>query len=314
MIPYGAISESRNSCQYAEPAAEPRIGIEQGRVMAFERVQLGRTGFSVTRLGIASSYGTDEAMVEEAVARGVNYLYWGALRTRRMAEGITRVARRNRDDLIIVVHTMARTVPSIDRVVHKSMKRLGVDYLDVLLLGMGGYPQGPGSRLIEHADKLKDDGVIRALAISSHHRLLFPELEKERHFDIFHVRYNAAHRGAEDEVFSGLPKVGGPGIVSFTNTRWGSLLNPANMPPGESPPSAADCYRFVLSHPHVHVAVCGPNSMTQLKEDLTALEIGPLSNEEMQRMRRIGNSVYEKESPLKAQLKSIKSITWRRKQ
>lgn len=281
--------------------------------MAFERVTLGRTGFSVTRLGIASSYGTDEAMVEEAVARGVNYLYWGALRTRRMAEGIKKVARRNRDDLIIVVHTMARTVPSIKRVVHKSMKRLGLDYIDVLLLGMGRYPQGPRLQVIDYADRLKDDGVIRALAISSHHRLLFPKLEENKHFDIFHVRYNAAHRGAEEEVFSCLPSVGGPGIVSFTNTRWGSLLNPVTMPPGESPPTAADCYRFVLSHPHVHVAVCGPNSMRQLKEDLSALELGPMNEEELERMRRIGDYVYKKESPLKAQLKSIQSIKLIRK-
>jgi len=281
--------------------------------VTFERVTLGRTGFSVTRLGIASSYGTDEAMVEEAVARGVNYLYWGAIRTTRMAEGIKQVARKNRDDLIIVVHTLTRTVSSINRVVHKSMKRLGVDYLDVLLLGMGGYPHKPRSRLIEHFYKLKDDGSIRALAISSHHRLLFPELEKAKHFDIFHVRYNAAHRGAEKEVFSGLPKTGGPGLVSFTSTRWGSLLNPANMPPGESPPTPADCYRFALSHPHVHVTVCGPNSIKQLKEDLTALDLGPMSEEEQKRMRRIGDYVYRKESPLKAQFKSIKSITWRSK-
>ena len=281
--------------------------------MPFKRVTLGRTGFSVTRLGIASSYGTDEAMVEEAVARGVNYLYWGALRTRRMAEGIKRVARKNRDDLIIVVHTMARTIPSINRVVLKSMKRLGVDYIDVLLLGMGGYPQGPRSRLIEHGHQLKDDGIIRALAISSHHRLLFPRLEQTKYFDIFHLRYNAAHRGAEKDVFNRLPQSGGPGIVTFTSTRWGSLLNPANMPPGESPPTAADCYRFALSHPHVHVAVCGPNSMKQLKEDLFTLELGPMSAEEQERMRRIGDYVYKKESPLKAQFKSIRSITWRRK-
>jgi aryl-alcohol dehydrogenase-like predicted oxidoreductase len=281
--------------------------------MAFERVTLGRTGFPVTRLGIASSYGTDEAMVEEAVARGVNYLYWGALRTRRMAAGIKKVARKNRDDLIIVVHTMARTVPSINRVVRKSVKRLGIDYIDVLLLGMGGYPQGPRLRLIEHADTLMNDGYIRALAISSHHRLLFPKLEQDKHFDIFHVRYNAAHRGAETDVFNGLPKAGGPGIISFTNTRWGSLLNPANMPGDESPPSAADCYRFVLSHPNVHVAVCGPNNMKQLKEDLTALELGPMSEEELGHMRRIGDYVYQKESPFKAQLKSIRSIHWIRR-
>jgi predicted aldo/keto reductase-like oxidoreductase len=64
----------------------------------------------------------------------------------------------------------------------------------------------------------------------------------------------------------------------------------------------------VLSHPHVHVVVCGPNGMKQLKEDLTALDLGPMSEEEQERMRRIGDYVYKKESPLKAQLKSIRSI------
>jgi len=63
----------------------------------------------------------------------------------------------------------------------------------------------------------------------------------------------------------------------------------------------------------VHVTVCGPNSIKQLKEDLTALDLGPMSEEEQKRMRRIGDYVYRKESPLKAQFKSIKSITWRSK-
>ncbi len=75
--------------------------------MGFERVALGRTGLSVTRLGVAASYGTDEAMVEAAVERGVNYLWWGALRTRKMARGIRAVARKNRDDLVIVLHVIS---------------------------------------------------------------------------------------------------------------------------------------------------------------------------------------------------------------
>ena len=43
--------------------------------MGFEKVILGRSGLSVSRLGIGSGYGTNAAMVEEAVDRGVNYLY-----------------------------------------------------------------------------------------------------------------------------------------------------------------------------------------------------------------------------------------------
>ena len=277
--------------------------------MGFERVTLGRTGLSVSPIGIASSYGTNEAMVEEAVDRGVNYLYWGALRTKKMGRGIRSVARRKRDDLVIVAHTTARNPSGLSKVVEKSLRQLGVDHIDVLLLGW--HNKTPDPRLVDHVSKLKDQGLIRFSALSGHHRRLFPELEKNKQIDIFHVRYNAAHRGAEREILDHLPEQDGPGVVSFTNTRWGSLLKSANMPPGESAPSAADCYRFVLTHPKVHVAVCGPNSMEQLKEDLEALDLGPMSEEELDRMRRIGDHVYKNVNPLKAQLSGIMTIRLR---
>ncbi|UCD85904.1 MAG: aldo/keto reductase [Deltaproteobacteria bacterium] len=277
--------------------------------MGFERISLGRTGLMVTRLGIGSSYGTDAAMVEEAAAHGINYFYWGALRTKRMAEGIKNVASKKRDDMVIVSQTNARTRSGISKVVQRSLKRLGVDYLDVLLLG--GHNKKPADRLIEQAAKLKEQGLIRFLAISGHNRKLFPELEKDKHFDIFHIRYNAAHRGAEKEVFEHIPEEGSSGIVSFTNTRWGGLINPRNMPPGEETPSAADCYRFVLSHPKVHVAVCAPNSMKQLKEDLRTLELGPLSEEETERMCRIGDYVYKNTKLYMDQIRGMMTIKWR---
>ena len=171
----------------------------------------------------------------------------------------------------------------------------------------------PTRRLMDNVYELKDKNLIRSLAISSHHRLHFCELEKEKRFDVFHIRYNAAHRGAETEVFNSLPKEGGPGVVSFTNTRWGSLLNPKNMPTGDSPPTAVDCYRFVLSHPSVHVAVCGPNSMEQLKQNLQVLDLGPMTEEGIARIRRIEDQVYTNESPLKAQFKSFRTIRFRRR-
>ncbi len=277
--------------------------------MGFERVVLGRTGLSVSPLGIGSSYGTNEAMVEEAVDRGVNYLYWGALRTKKMAEGIRKVARRRRDDVVIVAHMTTRNPSALSKAVDKALRQLGVDHLDVLLLGW--HNKRPDSRLIDRIARLKDQGRVRFSALSGHNRRLFPELEREKLVDIFHVRYNAAHRGAERDIFDPLPRQDGPGIVSYTNTRWGSLLKASNMPPGEAAPTAADCYRFVLAHPSVHVAVCGPNSMAQLKEDLEALERGPMSEEELDRMRRIGDHVYKNVNPWKAQLSGMMTIRWR---
>ena len=267
---------------------------------------MGRIGLSVSPIGIASSYGTNEAMVEEAMDRGVNYLYWGALRTRKMGRGIRSVARRKRDDLVIVAHTTTRNPNTLSKEVQKNLGQLGVDSIDVLLLGW--HNKKPEARLLDQVAKLKEDGLVRFSALSGHARSLFPELEKDKIVDIFHIRYNAAHRGAEKEILDHLPEQEGPGVVSFTNTRWGSLLRPANMPAGESTPSAADCYRFVLAHPKVHVAVCGPNSMGQLKENLGALELGPMSEEELDRMRRIGDHVYKNVNPVKAQLRGLMTI------
>lgn len=42
---------------------------------------LGKTGWKVSRLGLASSYGADERCVQLAFERGINYLYWGSMRT-----------------------------------------------------------------------------------------------------------------------------------------------------------------------------------------------------------------------------------------
>jgi aryl-alcohol dehydrogenase-like predicted oxidoreductase len=279
--------------------------------MGFEKIKLGRTGLPVTRLGIGSSYGTDEAMVEEAVEHGVNYLYWGAMKTKKMAAGIKKVIRGNRDKIVIVAQAMTYSPTGMSSVVRKILKNLGVDYLDVLLLGWRNKKIPP--RMIEQFHKLKNEGLVHFLAISSHKRLIFPEIEQDKQADIIHVRYNASHRGAEKEVFDRLPDEGGPGVVSFTNTRWSSLINPAYMPPGEPAPSATDCYRFVLSHPKVHLAVCGPSSLDNLRENLKALEFGPMNEEELDRMRRIGDFVYKNVSPVKAQLKSMRTIRWRSK-
>jgi aryl-alcohol dehydrogenase-like predicted oxidoreductase len=249
-------------------------------------------------------------MLEEAVERGVNYLWWGALRTKKMARGIRAVARKGREDLVIAMHAVARNPAAISKGVENALSQLGLDYLDVLLLG--NHTRAPAPRLMEQVNELKQQGKLRFLALSTHHRPLIPELEKDRQVDIYHLRYNAAHRGAEAEVFDHLPAEGGPGIVTFTSNRWGSLIDPARMPQGESPPSAADCYRFVLAHPRVHVACCGPASMAELRQNLECLEQGPMSDEELERMRRIGRHVYASGAPWKAQLGSFVGLVSRR--
>ena len=65
------------------------------------------------------------------------------------------------------------------------------------------------------------------------------------------------------------------------------------MPPGEAPLSASDCYRFALANPAVNVCMCGPKDESQMREGLKTLDLGPLTPEEMARIKKIGDYVHE---------------------
>ena len=248
----------------------------------------------VSRLGIGSSFTGDPTVIEEAVERGVNYLYWGSIRRPAFGRAIKNVARRNREGVVLTVQSCTRVAALMAPSIELALRRAGVEYFDFLLLGMWNKP--PGQGLIDAAQRLKQQGKVCHLMMSTHN---CPSLEghfrrfeaKESPFDAFMLRYNAVHRGAERDVFPLLPATPGPGIVAYTATRWGHLVDPKKMPPGETPPPARDCYRFALSHPAVSMVLCGPSDREQMQEALRALDAGPLDADEMARMHRIGNHV-----------------------
>ncbi|HVP36119.1 MAG TPA: hypothetical protein VMT04_03910, partial [Terriglobales bacterium] len=52
------------------------------------------------------------------------------------------------------------------------------------------------------------------------------------------------------------------------------------------------CYRFVLSNPNVHVCLTSPHNIRELEENLASLKEGPLSEEDMEFMRKFGDVVH----------------------
>ena len=127
--------------------------------------------------------------------------------------------------------------------------------------------------------------------ISCHHRPTFAKYIADPVWGAIMVRYNAAHRGAEGEVFPHLAMPDPPGVVAYTATRWGALLDPTLVPKGEPVPRASDCYRFALSRPEVDVVISGPSNGEELDEALAALDRGPMSDDELAWMRRVGDGV-----------------------
>jgi aryl-alcohol dehydrogenase-like predicted oxidoreductase len=254
---------------------------------------LGATGISVGRLGVASSYRAPAAAYLEAFERGCSYFTWGSFIRGRWT-GFEEAARSlfrdgHRSRVALGILSYAHSALLTEHFLRRGLKKLGTDYADVLLLGY--FPKRPPQRVLDGAFRLKEMGVVRAVGITTHRRSLVPELHREGILDLFHVRYNAAHRGAETDLFPHVIGTSRPGIVAFTATSWGRLLSGRRMPPGEDPPTAADCYRFALSHPAVDVCLTGPRTLEEMRGNLRALKQGPMTEDELARMRRIGDFV-----------------------
>jgi aryl-alcohol dehydrogenase-like predicted oxidoreductase len=259
--------------------------------MSFTRAILGRTGIEVGRLGLASSYGPPASALEQAFEHGVNYFYWGSLRRNSFGDGLRALAPR-RDRFVLVTQSYSRMASLIGPSLERALRALHFDYTDALLLGL--WNGMPPPRILDACRKLRERGLVRYLAVSTHNRPLIARLAADPQFDIFHVRYNAVHRGAEREVFPQMLVQNPPGLVSFTATSWRQLLGHKRIPAGEKIPTAVDCYRFVLTQPAVNVCMSGPANAEQVGQALEALRLGPMGEDELAWMRRVGDAIYGK--------------------
>jgi aryl-alcohol dehydrogenase-like predicted oxidoreductase len=255
---------------------------------SWQTAVLGRTGIRTSRLGLGSTFGLSTADIHHAFERGVRYFYWGSVRRPAFGVGVRELARTHRDEMTVVVQSYARVAAMMSWSIDAARWRLGLDYFDVLLLGW--WNAMPPASILDAAAALVDAGRVRTVMVSCHHRPSFELFAREPRIGAFMVRYNAAHIGAESEVF---PRLGEspPGVVAYTATRWGDLLQPSLVPAGESVPGASDCYRFALSHPAVDVVAAGPAGRAQLDEALAALDRGPMSDDELAWMKRVGAAV-----------------------
>jgi predicted aldo/keto reductase-like oxidoreductase len=259
-----------------------------------QEIVLGKTGLKVGRLGVASGYWMPAKAIEEAFERGCNYMTWGTFIkgfSPHMRDALRNIqAKGERDRLVLSMFSYAHQSFVTEHFLFKGLKSAGMDYADILVLG--GFSKPPSPRVMDGALRLKEKGVIRFLGLSSHNRKIFPVIQKDEIFDVFHLRYNAVHRGAETEIFPSLPAANRPGVVNFTSTATGKLLNQKKMPLGEDAPTAVDCYRFVLANPAIDVCMNGARTLDEMRQNLKILDQDQMTEEELRRMKRIGDYLH----------------------
>jgi len=138
--------------------------------------------------------------------------------------------------------------------------------------------------------RLREEGKVRALGVSIHNRRRAGRLAADSPLDLLMVRYNAAHPGAEEDIFPHVDPAR-QSIVSYTATRWRKLLKRPRGWDGRVP-TAGDCYRFCLTEPKVSVVLTGPKTRAMLEANLEAVRQGPLPADELEWMREFGRVVH----------------------
>lgn len=260
----------------------------------FATTQLGTTGLVARRLGLSASYWPGRKTVHEAIDNGVNVFFLYGF-DRQMVRPLRELLKTSRDKYIVVTgaYNLIWTHTDIRKTYDKRLRQLGTDYIDFFLfLGVMKPAQLP-ERVIDELVRLREEGKVRGVGLSCHDRRFVGQLMADGRLDTAMMRYNAAHRGAEVDIFPHLA-THDPTVISYTATRWGFLLRrPKNWSKEQPLPTGPMCYRFVLSNPNVDIALTAPRNVGQLRENLKALEQGPLSEEEMGFMRRFGDVVHE---------------------
>lgn len=270
-------------------------------VLRLGRRPLGKTGIMVSplALGAGSVRAAGKAGLKLSADDIERAFYEHGINTflvtwqmKRVVEGVRRLIRAgHRHELILITELGIPTRAFIRRGFEKNARVLGVDSIDIVLLGWVQARWYVTGRSWGEMQRLKREGMTRAIGFSSHNRLLATRIAREVTADVLMIRYNAAHRGAEKEVFDPFGN-DRPAIIAYTATRWGMLLQPlpdAGFPKGMTAP---ECYRFALSHPSVDMVLCAARTPEEIREDVSGALAGPLDPARHAEVCRFGDEVH----------------------
>lgn len=259
----------------------------------FLRAPLARFGTPVCRIGLSASYRPGRSTVFKALDEGLNYFMYFGFDT-QMTSVLRETMGGRREQFVlatggcnwILFHRPLR------RALEKRLRQMRTDYIDVFHYFGITRRKHLTQQVRDELQEIRESGLVRGVSISTHDRTLAAELVRDGVLDAIMIRYNAAHRGAEMEIFPHLPD-SNPAVIGYTATRWTQLFRrPRGYPENGRLPTPGMCYRFVMSNPAVHVCLMAPANLKQFERNLAEIRGGPLAEDDAQFMRRFGDIVH----------------------
>lgn len=285
---------------------------------------LGRTGLEVTQLGYGSmglrgpnTWGV-RIVDEDAAGRflnsvldsGINFIDTApdyGIAEERIGRHISH--RRNEfylatkcgcdyvqhPDHIEIKHTWTKEI--VQRNIETSLKRMQTDYVDLLQFHGGDAKTLVRAGLIDLLEIFRSQGIVKFVGVSSKLPDVTDLIELDV-FDTFQVPYSclapehhetlaaAAETGAGLIIRGGIAHGGPEAEIErpSLNDVWQEAGLDELVPDGVS--KAQFILRFTLSHPHCHTTIVGTCNMNHMRENLAALNAGPLEADLVSEVQR----------------------------
>lgn len=259
---------------------------------------LGRTGLTVSRMALGGYDALGRRGFERAVELGINFFisFPGYEREQRAIGKAVRGMPR--DKLVLAAGAAGRSASSVRRDLTRSLTALRTDYVDVFYLyhvTCDAWPKilARGGAM-EELDRARRSGRVRHVGVTVHNRDLAVRIIEDGRVDVMNLRYSLAHPGHEEKVFPAA-RARDCGVVAYSALKYGLLIRDHDgLPARTRIPTPAECYRFLLSHPAVHVAWVGARTIEEVEQNLRVVRpFRRLPRPMERRLRSFGAFVHD---------------------
>lgn len=236
------------------------------------RARLGRTGLAVSTLCFGTGY-LDGPVVAGARllvrAWELGVTFWDTSDDYGTHPHVARAVREvGRDCVVVATKTYASTARGATRALHRALRELGTDHVDVMLL-----------HAVDSADELeakrsalaalvraREAGLVRAVGISSHSREVLRRLAELPEVDVALVVVNRTGAWMKDATPAEMTRAvralyrSGRGVYGMKALGSGQVSDPA---------AVAAALRYAFRYPWVHAMCVGLTSRAELETAVT---------------------------------------------
>lgn len=248
---------------------------------------LGKTGLTVTAIGLGGSRTNEPSVMKRVIDSGVNFVDTGRMYAGgRNEEMIGRVIADVRKDIVIqskIDQKIQKDAPAMMKSIEDSCKALRTDYIDIMLIRGATTTEMVRNEIVHEVFKrAKEQGKIRFCGFSCHSANA-PEMMREGIdtgvYDVIMVPYNHSgsfrhtiygiysewDQSALEETFKVAEKAGVG--VAVMKTCSGGPMPVEGKPRG----SYQAGLRWILENKQVGVMAVGMASFREVAEDLGAM-------------------------------------------